>query len=65
MSKKINKLEDFNKLEDLVQEIEDLIAELAPLQAPKIEGLPHLAEANSSEAKGRIAEHSGPAQAPP
>ena len=59
MAKKIN------KLEDLVQEIEDLIAELAPLQAPKIEGLPHRAESNSSEAKGRIAEQSSQAQAPP
>ena len=58
MSKKIK------KVEDLVQEIEDLIAELAPLQAPKIEGLP-LTEPNIGEAKGRITEQSGPAQAPP
>ena len=59
MSKKIK------KIEDLVQEIEDLIAELAPLQAPKIEELPHPVEPNISQAKGRIAEQSGPAQAPP
>jgi ElaB/YqjD/DUF883 family membrane-anchored ribosome-binding protein len=54
-----------NKLEDLVREIEDLIAKLAPLRAPKIEGLPNRAEQSISEAKGRIAEHGGPAQAPP
>lgn len=59
MAKKIN------KLEDLVREIEDLIAELAPLQAAKIEGLPHRTESNGSEPEGRIPEHSGPAQAPP
>jgi hypothetical protein len=54
-----------NKLEDLVREIEDLIAKLAPFRAPKIEGLPNRAEQSISEAKGRIAEHGGPAQAPP
>jgi hypothetical protein len=46
------------ELEDLVQQIEDLIAELAHLQDPKIEGLPNRAE-QISEAKGRIAEQSG------
>jgi hypothetical protein len=55
-----------NELEDLVREIEDLIAELAHLQAPQIEGLPIRAEQNVNEVvKGRIAEQSGPAQAPP
>jgi hypothetical protein len=49
-----------NELEDLVQEIEDLIAELARLEVPQIEGLTNRA----SEAKGRIAEQSGPPPAP-
>jgi ElaB/YqjD/DUF883 family membrane-anchored ribosome-binding protein len=48
-----------NELEDLVQQIEDLIAELAHLQAAQIEGLPNRAEQNISEANGRIAEQSG------
>jgi hypothetical protein len=47
-----------NELEDLVQQIEDLIAELAHLQDPQIEELPNRAEP-ISEAKGRIAEQSG------
>ena len=53
-----------NGLEDLVQEIEDLIAELAHLQEPRIEGLPNQTEQSMGEAKGRIAEQSGPPQAP-
>jgi ElaB/YqjD/DUF883 family membrane-anchored ribosome-binding protein len=48
-----------NELEDLVQQIEDLIAELAHLQAPQIEGLPNRPEQSISEAKGRIAEQGG------
>jgi len=51
-------------LEDLVQEIEDLIAELAPLQAAQIEGLAHRTEQKINEAPGRTAEQTGPAQAP-
>jgi hypothetical protein len=50
-----------NELEDLVQQIEDLIAELAHLQDPKIEGLPNRPEPNT---KSRIAEQGGPPQAP-
>jgi hypothetical protein len=53
-----------NELEDLVQQIEDLIAELAHLQGPQIQALSNLAEQNIN-VKGRIAEQSGPAQAPP
>ena len=53
-----------NGLEDLVQEIEDLIAELAHLQEPRIEGLPNRTEHSLGEAKGRIVEQSGPPQAP-
>jgi hypothetical protein len=59
MAKKIN------MLEDLVREIEDLIADLAPLQAAKIEGLPHRPESKGSEPEGRIPGPSSPAQAPP
>ena len=47
-------------LEDLVQEIEALIAELAHLQEPRIEGLPNQTEHSSGEAKGRTAEQSSP-----
>jgi len=47
-----------NELEDLVRQIEDLIAELAHLHDP--EGLPKRMEQNVSEAKSRIAEQSGP-----
>jgi hypothetical protein len=47
-----------NELEDLVQQIEDLIAELAHLHVP--EGLPQRMEQNVSETKSRIAEQSGP-----
>jgi ElaB/YqjD/DUF883 family membrane-anchored ribosome-binding protein len=54
-----------NELEDLVQQIEDLIAELAHLQGPQIQALSNLAEQNINGVKGRIAEQSGPAQAPP
>jgi ElaB/YqjD/DUF883 family membrane-anchored ribosome-binding protein len=54
-----------NELEDLVQQIEDLIAELAHLQGPQIQALSNGAEQNINEVKGRIAEQSGPAQAPP
>jgi ElaB/YqjD/DUF883 family membrane-anchored ribosome-binding protein len=54
-----------NELEDLVQQIEDLIAELAHLQGPQIQALSNLAEQNINEIQGRIAEQSGPAQAPP
>jgi ABC-type transporter Mla subunit MlaD len=54
-----------NELEDLVQQIEDLIAELAHLQDPQIQALSDGAERNINEVKGRIAEQSGPAQAPP
>jgi ElaB/YqjD/DUF883 family membrane-anchored ribosome-binding protein len=53
-----------NELEELVQQIEDLIAELAHLQDPKIEGLPNRAEPNISETKSRIAEQGAPPQAP-
>jgi ElaB/YqjD/DUF883 family membrane-anchored ribosome-binding protein len=53
-----------NGLEDLVQEIEDLIAELAHLQDPRIQGLPSQTEQSIGEAKGRIAEQSAPPQAP-
>jgi hypothetical protein len=53
-----------NGLEDLVQEIEDLIAELAHLQAPRIEGLPTPTEQSIGEAAGRMAEHGGAPQAP-
>jgi hypothetical protein len=52
-----------NGLEDLVQEIEDLIAELAHLQDPRIEGLPNQTEPSMGEA-ARIAEQSGPPPAP-
>jgi ElaB/YqjD/DUF883 family membrane-anchored ribosome-binding protein len=54
-----------NELEDLVQQIEDLIAELAHLQGPQIQALSNGAEQNINEVKGRIAEQSGPVQAPP
>jgi hypothetical protein len=53
-----------NGLEDLVQEIEALIAELAHLQSPRIEGLPNQTEQSIGEVKGRIAEQSGPPQSP-
>jgi hypothetical protein len=53
-----------NELQDLVQEIEALIADLADLQGPPIEGLPNrAAEQNISGSKGGIAEQSGPPQA--
>ena len=51
-----------NELQDLVQQIEDLIADLAHLQDPQIEELPNRAEQNVGEAKGRVTERSGPAQ---
>jgi ElaB/YqjD/DUF883 family membrane-anchored ribosome-binding protein len=53
-----------NDLQDLVQEIEDLIAELARLENPQIEGLANRAEQSIGEATGRIAEQSGPPRAP-
>ena len=53
-----------NDLQDLVQEIEDLIAELARLENPQIDGLASRAEQSIGESKGRIAEQSGPPQAP-
>jgi ElaB/YqjD/DUF883 family membrane-anchored ribosome-binding protein len=53
-----------NELQDLVQQIEDLIAELAHLQAPQTQGLPNRAEQNVNESKGRVAEQSAPPQAP-
>jgi hypothetical protein len=47
------------ELQDLLQEIEDLIAELAHLQDPRAEQ--HIpAEQNLSEGKDRIAQGSGP-----
>jgi len=42
------------ELQDLVQEIEDLIAELAYLQDPQIKELPSRADQNLGEAQGRI-----------
>jgi ElaB/YqjD/DUF883 family membrane-anchored ribosome-binding protein len=51
-----------NELQDLVQEIEALIADLADLQDQQIEGLPNRAEQNISGAKGGIAEQSRPPQ---
>jgi len=53
-----------NELQDLVQQIEDLIADLAHLQDPQIKEQPSGAEQNLSEAKGRITQgSSGPPQA--
>jgi hypothetical protein len=52
-----------NELQDLVQEIEALIADLADLQGQRIEGLPNrAAEQNIGGSKGGIAEQSGPPQ---
>jgi hypothetical protein len=47
------------ELQDLVQEIEDLIAELAHLQDPPIEERLTGAEQNLGEGKGRITQESG------
>lgn len=52
-----------NELQDLVQQIEDLIADLAHLQDPQIKELPNGAEQKLGEAKGRIVQESGPPQA--
>ena len=52
-----------NELQDLVQQIEDLIADLAHLQDPQSKELPNVAEQNLGEAKGRIVQESGPPQA--
>jgi ElaB/YqjD/DUF883 family membrane-anchored ribosome-binding protein len=52
-----------NELQDLVQQIEDLIADLAHLQDPQIKELPNVAEQKLGEAKGRIVQESGPPQA--
>ena len=52
-----------NDLQDLVQQIEDLIADLAHLQDPQIDELPTGAEQKLGEAKGRIVQESGPPQA--
>jgi len=52
-----------NELQDLVQQIEDLIADLAHLQDPQIKELPNGAEQKLGEAKARIVQESGPPQA--
>jgi ElaB/YqjD/DUF883 family membrane-anchored ribosome-binding protein len=52
-----------NELQDLVQEIEDLIADLAHLQDPQNPELPNRADQNLGEAQGRITQGSGPPQA--
>jgi ElaB/YqjD/DUF883 family membrane-anchored ribosome-binding protein len=52
-----------NELQDLVQQIEDLIADLAHLQDPQIKELPNGAEQKLGEAKARIIQESGPPQA--
>jgi ElaB/YqjD/DUF883 family membrane-anchored ribosome-binding protein len=52
-----------NELQDLVQQIEDLIADLAHLQDSQMKGLTHGAEQKLGEAKGRIVQESGPPQA--
>jgi ElaB/YqjD/DUF883 family membrane-anchored ribosome-binding protein len=52
-----------NELQDLVQQIEDLIADLAHLQDPQIKELPNGVEQKLGEAKGRIVQESGPPQA--
>ena len=51
-----------NELQDLVQQIEDLIADLAHLQDPQDKELSNGAEQNLIEAKGRVAQGSGPPQ---
>jgi hypothetical protein len=51
-----------NELQDLVQQIEDLIADLAHLQDPQSK-VPPNGEQKLGEAKGRIAQESGPPQA--
>jgi hypothetical protein len=51
-----------NELQDLVQQIEDLIADLAHLQDPQIKVPPTGVEQKLGEAKGRIVQESGPPQ---
>jgi hypothetical protein len=58
MSKKMVKRA--KELEDLVQDIEQLIAELAHLQGPPTEEGLNRAEQNLGEGKGRIPQGSGP-----
>jgi hypothetical protein len=55
-----------SELQDLVQQIEDLIADLAHLQDPQIKEPPDGVEQKLGEAKGRIVQGSGSprAQAP-
>lgn len=52
-----------NELQDLVQQIEDLIADLAHLQDSQIKGLTNGAEQKLGETKGRIVQESGQPQA--
>jgi hypothetical protein len=49
-----------NELQDLVQQIEDLIADLAHLQDPQTKAPPNGVEQKLGEAKGRIVQESGP-----